>query len=284
MPHNFLVEHVLRITELNNCLRLHYPHPYEFKGEFHPFWEMVYTVKGTFQVAGNEKVYEMKQGDVIFHQPMEFHRLWSVEEQDVHAYIFGFCAEGSLQDQLGGAFVLKPQQRFQLEALMEAVVNDFPGEERDGLWDHLQTMIMKKQENAVQLQTFVERFQLFLMSLTEQTEPLVAKQACDNRESLLYRQTVRLLTEHIDSWIDAPTIARRIGCSVSALKRAFAKFSDVGIHKYLLKLKIAEGIRLLSSGRTCSEVSRLLDFANQNYFSTVFKRETGFPPSHYLGG
>lgn len=284
MPHNMPVEHVLRITELNNCLRIHYPHPYEFKGEFHPFWEMVYTVKGTFRVAGNETVYEMKQGDVIFHRPMEFHRLWSVEEQDVQAYIIGFCAEGSLQDRLGGAFVLDLQQQRQLELLMAEAGSCFPGEEHAGLRDHLQAMIQAQPEKAVQVQVFVERFELFLMSLAERTEPLLAKEACDNRESLLYRQTVRLLTEHMYSWISADTIAQRLGCSTSALKRAFGKFSDVGIHKYLMKLKIAEAIRLLSAGKSCSEVSRLLDFDNQNYFSTVLKRETGFPPSHYYGG
>ena len=55
----------------------------------------------------------------------------------------------------------------------------------------------------------------------------------------------------------------------------------MGIHKYLLKLKTAAAIQLLQQGCSVNEVSRQLGFANQNYFSTVFKRETGLPPSRY---
>ena len=62
MPHNFSFTPMLRITTLNNCLTLNFPHPYNFKGEFHPFWEMVYALEDGFQVAENEKVYTMKKG------------------------------------------------------------------------------------------------------------------------------------------------------------------------------------------------------------------------------
>ena len=50
MPHNLPVTPVLRITALNNCITLNFPHPYNFRGEFHPFWEMVYALEDGFQV------------------------------------------------------------------------------------------------------------------------------------------------------------------------------------------------------------------------------------------
>ena len=282
MAHDFPYTPVLQITTLNNCITARFPHPYNFRGEFHPFWEMVYAVDGTFQVAGNEKVYTMRKGDVIFHKPMEFHRLWSVDGQDVQAYIIGFCAEGPLLHRLeGGAFVLTAEQQQRLHDLMTFAAKEFSRKEHKGMQDHLRIMEKSDQDQGVQIQTFVELLQLFLLSLAERTAPLTIKELWDSEDSRIYRRTVRLLTEHVNSWITVEEISNRLHYSQSRLKRTFAKFSDIGIHKYLLKLKSAEAIHLLRRGCSCSEVSTALGFSNQNYFSTVFKRETGFPPSHY---
>ena len=281
MPHNLPITPVLRITALNNCLTLNFPHPYNFKGEFHPFWEMVYALEDGFQVAENEKIYTMKKGDVIFHKPMVFHRLWSIENTDVRAFIVGFNGEGSLLEQLKGtAFVLNAHQQTQLEQLMVQVQQSFPREEHRKLRDYLLTM--EQLGDALQIQRFVDSFQLFLLSLGRQSTPMTVKELADSEASRIYRQTVQLLTENVEGWITSDEIARQLGCSVSRLKRIFSKFSDIGIHKYLLQLKTARAIRLLRKGHSCSEVSQLLGFGNQNYFSTVFKRETGFSPSHYI--
>lgn len=282
MPHNLSVSPVLRITTLNNCFSADFRHPYNFRGEFHPFWEMVYALEDVFQAAGNDKVYTMKKGDIIFHKPMEFHRLWSVEQRDVHAFIVGFCAEGALLRRLeGGAFELSPAQQDQLEALQRFAAEHFPRPTKTALQDHLRTMEESRTDKALELQIFVDSFQLFLLSLAQSSAPLTVKEIADSEDIRIYQATVQLLTEHTGGWITAEQIARELHYSQSRIKRTFAKFSDIGIHKYLLKLKTAEAIRLLQQGRSCCEVSRLLSFGNQNYFSTVFKRETGFPPSHY---
>ncbi len=283
MPHDFSVIPVLQVTSLNNCLTCHFPHPYYFPGEFHPFWEMVYATEGTFRAAANEKVYTMKKGDVIFHKPMEFHRLWSLERQDLHAYIIGFTATGSLLEQLeDGAFVLTTDQQARLEALMEYAAAHFPRDEHYGMQNHLRTMEDMQTEKQVQIQTYTELLKLFLLSLVEETAPLTVKSLSNSEDSRLYRAIVELLTQNLSGWITTEEIAQQLHYSPTRIKRTFAKYSDIGIHKYLLKLKSAEAIRLLRRGLPCSEVSSILGFANQNYFSTVFKRETGCSPSLYI--
>lgn len=284
MPHTITlpVSPVLQITTLNNCLTANFHHPYYFRGEFHPFWEMVYAKEDCFCVAGGDKVYTMRKGDVIFHKPMEFHRLWSMDSKDVHAYIIGFCAEGGMLEQLEDrAFELNHRQQAQLEEIMHFASTAFPRIKRGGMNNHLVTMSENRNELSVQLQVFVDQFQLFLLSLAYDSSPLTAKEISDSEDTRLYQQIVRLLTEHTRDWITEKEISQQLCYSQSRIKRTFAMFSDVGIHKYLLKLKTAEAIRLLHDGLPCSEISRLLGFSNQNYFSTVFKRETGTAPSRY---
>ena len=40
--------------------------------------------------------------------------------------------------------------------------------------------------------------------------------------------------------------------------------------------------RLLREGKAAKEIAAELGFANQNYFSTVFKRITGCAPAEYV--
>lgn len=41
---------------------------------------------------------------------------------------------------------------------------------------------------------------------------------------------------------------------------------------------------MLKSGMSVKETAAALGFANQNYFSTVFKRITGSAPTKYVNG
>jgi AraC-like DNA-binding protein len=168
-----------------------------------------------------------------------------------------------------------------LEALMAEVSQAFPRAAHHGIQNHLLTMQDYWAKQAPKVQMFVDRFQLFLLSLLQENAPLSVKAHSNSQDAQLYRSIVRMLSNHLQDWITAEQIATTLCYSPSRIKRTFAKYSDIGIHKYLLKLKTAEAIRLLRQGESCSEVSRKLGFGNQNYFSTVFKRETGLPPSNY---
>lgn len=67
--------------------------------------------------------------------------------------------------------------------------------------------------------------------------------------------------------------------SQATLKRIFARYTGIGIHKYFLQLKIKSATELLQSGMNVCQTSEKLGFSSQCYFSTVYKRETGKSPS-----
>ena len=52
-----------------------YAHDFSFSGESHDFWEFLFVDKGEIEVDAGEKTVLLNKGDIIFHQPMEFHRL-----------------------------------------------------------------------------------------------------------------------------------------------------------------------------------------------------------------
>ncbi len=97
----------------------------------------------------------------------------------------------------------------------------------------------------------------------------------------IFTEAVRHIKENLDKDISINNMASYLCVSSSKLKRVFAKYSALSIHKFMLAVKIEKAKEMLSSGLASKEVSKRLGFENQNYFSAVFKRETGKSPSNY---
>ena len=75
-------------------------------------------------------------------------------------------------------------------------------------------------------------------------------------------------------------IANLLNMSASNIKRVFAIYSDIGIAKYFLNLRIRRAKEMLQEGLSPYEVAEKLGF-KPNYFYTVFKREVGITPNKY---
>jgi len=279
MKYHISLDPVLRVETLNTCSLFRASHPYDFHREFHPFWEIVYVTEGTLRIACQEKVYTMNPGDLIIHRPMELHRLWSLENRSFQVLVVGFCARGSLLSQLKDtAFMLTQKQQDSMNALIQKLQQYFPNAQPQ----FLRYAAQNPEEYASQLQMFVNTLENFLISLLYKRDYPESKPQSFSESDRLYSRIVEELNGSPDGWITARQIAERLHCSESQIKQTFSKYSNMGIHKYLINLKIAAAMQMLQQGCTISETSRRLGFSNQNYFSTVFKRETGKSPSSYI--
>ena len=48
---------------------------FDYPGEAHTGWEFVYVEQGSIRVRANDAAYILKSGEMVCHQPMEFHHL-----------------------------------------------------------------------------------------------------------------------------------------------------------------------------------------------------------------
>ena len=67
----------------------------------------------------------------------------------------------------------------------------------------------------------------------------------------------------------------------TALYNAFSKFSDCGVRKHFVRMKIAASVPLIKKGISIAEISQQFSFSSQNYFAMVFKAEMGDSPTEY---
>lgn len=98
-------------------------------------------------------------------------------------------------------------------------------------------------------------------------------------DAVVFRQAISYLNNNIHRQPSVPELARFCNISESGLKRIFDKYAGIGIHKYLLKLKIKTAAELLQQGESVSCVAEKLGLNSQSYFSRAFRRETGVMPS-----
>lgn len=237
-----------------------------FPGESHNFWEAVFVSSGEITATADERIYKLKQGMLLFHKPMEFHRLIADGKNPSHLKIISFTSEGELMKRFENRcfnLSLSEQDAFSeiTDYFLKAYLSYRTAPES---FDYLSSMAAALLES-------------FLLKLKEKKE-YTPKHISYSED--IYYKTVKIMKDNCDRSLSVDDIAKRLNMSASNMKRVFALYSDIGVAKYFLNLRIRRAKELLNDGFSPCEVALMLGF-KPNYFYTVFKREVGTTPNKY---
>ncbi len=92
---------------------------------------------------------------------------------------------------------------------------------------------------------------------------------------------VQYMKSNISVPLSIDDIAKKCHLSRSGIQRLFLHYAGISPHKYFLTLKINQAKKMLIAGVSVNDISNLLGFSTQAYFSSSFKRETGTSPSEF---
>ena len=264
------VQRLITVEAVVTAFDTVHPKGFYFAGEMHDFWEAVLVCQGSATATGDERVYQLSAGQLLFHKPMEFHRIWAPEDSEHRVIIISFRALGPGMDHFAETY-------FQLDEERQRAF----GRIADAIQETVRACREKREEYPLLSSTAAVLLESFLLSLTEKT-------ACApemlSKEERYYRRIVNCMSEHCCENLSVGELAFLCGMSVSNLKRVFALFSDRGVAKYFLSMKMRRAMELLEEGRRPCQVARLLGFEEPAYFHAVFKRETGMTPGEYRKG
>lgn len=123
---------------------------------------------------------------------------------------------------------------------------------------------------------------VFLALLVEQKKGLPSAED----PSLEYvENAVRFIAHNYSRTVDTTDIAVNVGISRSHLYRVFMKHLDTPPNEYLTRFRISQACELLEhSALPISAIAASVGYEDQLYFSRVFKKITGKPPSLYSRG
>jgi AraC-like DNA-binding protein len=89
--------------------------------------------------------------------------------------------------------------------------------------------------------------------------------------------------ESIYENIDMKTLSNNLGVGYSNFRQIFKDYSGMSPYQYFLHLKINKAKTLLQRGDlSIKEIAHKLSFENQYYFSRLFKKKTGAPPTEWI--
>lgn len=274
----FPIKKIITIKSLYSAFDVIYDKDYAFPGEQHDFWELVFVVDGTLGVAEDERVYELTKNQIIFHKPFAFHRLWNAGNTPLSLIIMSFEALGKSSNQLSnGVFNLSPMDyHLLINTLDEAkACSFFPIDSADPCGSYTYS-----EEDSISIQCIAAHLELLFLHLLRQSTSNTAQNKSISAKN--YKKIVRTMSEHISENLSVTDIAGLCDLSISNMKKTFSMYSGIGIMSYFNKMKITKAISLFKEGMSIVEVSNKLGFSNQNYFSTVFKREMGVSPMMYI--
>lgn len=242
-----------------------------YVGEMHDYWEIVYVEKGKLTVSEDEKIYELSEGQVIFHAPMEFHSFWAKSDDfPIKLKIFSFGIETDLKHNLSkGVFTLDIYQKENFSEIFEVLLK---------YCDKNIKADAEDRNYAEEIHT-LKKLETFLLGIILENSPdrtLNAKAGAKR-----YQEIVGILKENIHNKLTVEQIADLSHLSVTYIKKIFSLYAGCGVMQYFMRLKTAKAIKYLKDGYNVGEVAEMLSFSSLNYFSAAFKKETGHSPGIY---
>ena len=95
-----------------------------------------------------------------------------------------------------------------------------------------------------------------------------------------------MLLEYIEQRYAEPLslteIAKHFHFNPSYLSSYFASHNKEGFSEYLNKIRVEKAADLLEKDTaSISEISSMVGYSDHSYFTKVFKKLSGFSPSHY---
>ena len=237
-----------------------FPSNHDFVGERHPFYELVYVVKGSVGVTAGTQAFQLNEGQMILHPPEEFHRIWSAGNSRPHVLNLSFYA-ASMPFCQGRVLELQGDEEQRLLKICNEVRRGIKNADRQ---------LLNEQRLLLEV---------FLLRVMGKGGSDIAPS--DSASALRYAEIVNILREHLCEPLTAQEIANLSNMSLSSLKKTFTHYAGMGVIAFFTEMKMRHAVILLQSGKRVGETALELGYTDQNYFSTVFHRVMGISPGAF---
>ena len=280
-----LIKEDLKIKKLITVHYFEYASDYVFEGEKHDFWEFLYVDKGEVEVMADTSGYKLKQGEMIFHKPDEFHNVWANGRVAPNLIVISFdCSSASIKYFENKILNIGDYEKNLLAQIIR--------EAKEAYASPLDIPSLKKLEKRSGSRFGSE--QLIKIYLEQMLIYMIRKESSLNIESklsssvkersdedMMKRLTCYLL-EHVCNNLTFENVCRFSKLSRTNLKVLFKEKTGMGVMEYFKKLKIEESKKMIREGQyNFTGIADELGYASIHYFSRHFKKVTDMTPSQY---
>ncbi len=249
---------------------------YVMKGHHcHSCYELFYVESGSCRFLIEDSIFDLQAGDFILVPPMALHYT---------RYVSGPCRRTVIlfraEDVGPEVRRLMPQEdRF----FQETTVFQIPAAYRAQIGGLLRQMISEERIQDARSETLRRLYLQSLLLLCGRncvffSDPPVNIHTTDQQ----ILQAARYISEHYMNPVTTAEVARAVGFSPNYLSKKFRQAAGIGLHEYLVFVRLHHAAQeLVSTEDSITTIALRCGFSDSNYFKDSFKNKFGMTPRNY---
>ena len=289
----YVKTHLKKDITIDSIITIHYfeyMKDFVFNGEAHDFWEFMYVDKGSVLIRSEDDHLHLNTGDIIFHQPNEFHAIQAIGDKSPNLVAVSFLSHSSAMDLFRKKnCTLTMEERTMISHLIHTARETFstplnlPSVEQVKLRPDLpfgsQQLIL----------LYLELFLITVIrnhngenAVSPKEISKIFRKESSPHESGRITKVLQYLEYHICEQLTIAQICEAHSLSRSALQSLFHKENGCGVIEYFNNMKIQRAKDIIRDGTmNFTEIAYFLSYSSPQYFSKQFKKATGMSPLEY---
>lgn len=241
----------------------------------HPYFELFYIESGACRFFIENNMHDMHSGDFMLIPPQVLHYT---------RYSFGDCKRNIVffreDDVWESVKQLLPQQT---DFFSEMRIFQVPEAHREQIAALLLRMIKEEKigdkRSSLMLQTLLQ--ELFLLCSRACRFPQDMPVHIHTTDQQIV-QAAQFISSHYPESITMADIAQAAGYSPNYLSRKFREAAGIGVHEYLVFIRLQHAaLELITTDDSITEIALRCGFSDSNYFKDAFKKRYGVTPRAY---
>lgn len=278
------LENLIHVGKIVTIHYFEFEKHFKTEGEAHDFWELVYAEKEDIVCSADGKQIPLKEGEILFHKPNEFHTLAANGKNAPNVFILSFVCKSD-------AIRFFENKKLRLDANLARFIY-FILEEGKKTFDipysdpNLKKMKLLSAPTLGGEQLIKNYLEIFLINLlrfyTETDSGNDIFLQGSELSAKPVKEVMNVLQEGIYQSLSIDDICAKTAYGRAYLFRVFKATTGKTIMEYYLSLKIKKAKQLLrENDLSVKEIAERLAFNEPNYFTKTFKRLTGLTPTAY---
>lgn len=280
---------VISVDSVVTIHRFNYSPAFHFTGEKHDFWEFAYVESGPVGSMVEATGYKLRQGEIIFHKPNEYHNIWA-NGSSAQVVIVSFVSDSpALNFFRGKILTCSETERTLIASLISLSDEVFLPQKNPRKNAALETMnypLEKRTQQAFGSEQLLKQTLETLLIQFIRSDATVKKETRSSAE--MKRQNEQLIAEAILAYIEAhlhepislDDVCSALCFSKSYIKRVFKEQTGASIMNTVLNRKLQEA-KVLLENLSVTQTADALGFSSIHYFSRLFHQKTGITPTEF---
>lgn len=272
---------------INGIVTVHYfkfDKNFKAKGETHDFWEIVYAHKEDIYCTAGDKEIHLKQGEMLFHKPYEYHYLRANGDTSPTIFIVCFtCRSLAMRFFENRKISLDTLSQKYMYAIIDEAKKSFNIPFSDPTTRKMEILPQPILGGVQLIKNYLEIMLIDLMRRINETESenniFLSESEIGGK---LVEGILSIINQSVYERLSVDKICSQISYSKAYIFKKFKQATGKTIIEHITDLKINEAKKFLrDTDLSVKEISEKLAFDTSNYFSKTFKKKTGLTPLEY---